>query len=1595
LRLLIVPQQVQLKMMESAMKVLSRILGCLLATLSLVGAALAQNNTTPVFPINPPYIQFDNPNPSQGTNGAVIPTEPAGTTNYNASTEVFSMTGIPNGVIFAYPTDIDPFCSVSCPAPTMSFAIQVDNTGKLIGGNPAGQPDLVVNGQVTDSNGGATYASPLLTGQITQFFFNAALSDFELRFAVTGGSMASLYFNSPNLNNDILIELSPYAGNFFTGSFASNFSGPSRGTLYSTPGLFPPLSVTCATNSVGDVGAPFDSGPITATGGEAPYSYSIVGVLPAGLILNTSTGEVTGTPTATGTFTVRVTDAVGNTSTSCVITINGPLSVTCAAISIGDVGVPFDSGPMTVTGGTAPYSFSIVGVLPAGLTLNTSTGEVSGTPTASGTFTIKVTDATGNSSTSCMITINGPLYVNCAAINTGDVGVPFNSGPMNVSGGTLPYTYSIVGTLPAGLTLNTSTGAVTGTPTTSGTFTVKVTDAVGVSSTSCMITINGPLSVTCAAINTGDVGVPFDSGPMTVIGGTEPYSFSIVGVLPAGLTLNTSTGEVSGTPTASGTFSVQVTDAAGNTSTSCVITINGPLSVTCAAVNTGDVGIPFDSGPMTVMGGTAPYSFSIVGVLPAGLTLNTSTGEVSGTPTSSGTFTVKVTDAVGNSSTSCPITIAGPLSVTCASINTGEVGVPFDSGPMTVTGGTAPYSFSIVGVLPAGLTLNTSTGEVTGTPTASGTFTVKVTDAAGATSSSCAITINGPLSVTCAAINTGDVGVPFNSGPMTVTGGTAPYTYSIVGTLPAGLTLNTSTGAVTGTPTASGTLTVKVTDALGNSSTSCTITINGPLSVTCAAVTTGDVGVPFNSGPMTVTGGTAPYSFSIVGVLPAGLTLNTSTGAITGTPTAAGSFSVKVTDAVGNTSTGCMITINGPLSVTCAAINTGDVGVPFNSGPMTVTGGTAPYSYSIVGVLPAGLTLNTSTGAVTGTPTAAGTFTVKVTDATGNSSTSCIITISGTLSVTCAAINTGEVGVPFSSGPMTVTGGTAPYTYSIVGTLPAGLTLNTSTGAVTGTPTASGTFTVKVTDAVGNSATSCMITIHGPLSVTCAAINTGDVGLPFNSGPMTVTGGTAPYTYSIVGTLPAGLTLNTSTGAVTGTPTAAGTFTVKVTDALGNSSTSCMITINTSLSLKCAAINAGVVGVAFNSGPLTVTGGTAPYTYSIVGTLPAGLTLNTSTGAVTGTPTAAGSFSVQVTDAKGAKSTTCCSITIAPAPSATCVAIVNAAAGEAITPVQLTGSGGSGGPYTFSATGLPAGLTMSSSGTISGTPTATGTFNYTVTIKDNAGHTGTVNCSVTIAPPVSTGCVSITAMVGVPITPVQLTGSGGTAPYTFSATGLPPGLTLSSSGLLSGTPTQSGTFKYTVTISDSAGHNHSGPCSHNTTLSCSITVLPGITASCVSIDAVQYTAIKTAQLTATGGTGPYTFSATGLPAGLTMSSSGAISGTPTVNGTFNYTVTIKDKTGHTGTLNCSVKVLPPVTATGGKCGGQKWKAISPVNLSGSGGAGGPYSFKCGSLPPGLNLSSSGTISGTPSESGTFNFTIQVTDCQGHTGSVNYSASVSN
>jgi len=230
-----------------------------------------------------------------------------------------------------------------------------------------------------------------------------------------------------------------------------------------------------------------------------------------------------------------------------------------------------------------------------------------------------------------------------------------------------PYTYSIVsGSLPPGLTLNASTGAITGTPMQSGTFnyTAKAVDSTGASvTTNCSIVVApAPLQLNCAS-STAQVGVPYSSA-LVATGGVPPYTYSIAsGSLPPGLTLNASTGAITGTPTQSGTFNytAKAVDSTGaSVTTNCSIVVQpATLTLTCAS-STGEVGLAYSSS-VVATGGVTPYTFAIVsGSLPPGLTLNASTGAITGTPSSEGTFsfTVQVTDANGNTATaSCAITI--------------------------------------------------------------------------------------------------------------------------------------------------------------------------------------------------------------------------------------------------------------------------------------------------------------------------------------------------------------------------------------------------------------------------------------------------------------------------------------------------------------------------------------------------------------------------------------------------------------------------------------------------------------------------------------------------------------------------------------------------------------------------------------------------------------------------------------------------------------------------------------------------------------------------------------------------------------------------
>ena len=876
-------------------------------------------------------------------------------------------------------------------------------------------------------------------------------------------------------------------------------------------------------------------------------------------------------------------------------------------------------------------------------------------------------------------------------------------------------------------------------------------------------------------------------------------------------------------------FTYTVTDNVDGTSTAMV-------TVTVTPVNDAPV---FTANPITGSNGTqgVVYSGSIASYAtdvdagdtqtfskvsgPAWLSV-AANGALSGTPANgdvgSNSFTVKVTDAAGANATTT-------LNITVINVNDAPT---FTANPITGANGTqdAAYSGSIASYasdIDVGDTLTfskvsgpswlsvSSTGALSGTPlnanVGANSFTVKVTDAAGA---------NATTTLNINVINVNDAPT-FTANPITGANGTQDVAYSgsIAGyasDIDVGDTLTfskvsgpswlsvSSTGALSGTPlnanVGANSFTVKVTDAAGaNATTTLNITV---INVNDAPT--------FSANPITGADGTqdSAYSGSIAGYgsdIDVGDTITyskvsgpswlsvASNGTLSGTPlnanVGANSFTVKVTDVAGASAT-TTLNIN--------VINVNDAPT-FTVNPISGADGTqdAAYSGSIASYandIDVGDTLTftkvsgpswlsvSSTGVLSGTPLNANvgtnSFTVKVTDVAGANATT-------TLNINVINVNDAPT---FTANPITGAGGTqdAAYSGSIASygsDIDAGDTLAYSkvsgpswlsvaaNGALSGTPlnanVGANSFVVKVTDAAGANATST-------LNISVANVNDAPT---FTANPITGPGGTqdAAYSGSIASygnDIDVGDTITfskvsgpswlsvASDGTLTGTPlnanVGANSFTVKVTDAAGLNATA-------TLNITVANVNDAPV---FTANPITGTGGTqdAAYTGSIASyasDIDVGDTLTftkvsgpswlsvSSTGALSGTPlnanVGANNFTVKVTDAAGANATTTLNITVAnvnDAPTFSTNPITGAGATEAVAYSGSIASYASdidvGDTLTFSKVAGPTWLTVAADGTLGGTPgNSDGGLNvFTVRATDGSGATADATLNVTV-----------------------------------------------------------------------------------------------------------------------------------------------------------------------------------------------------------------------------------------------------------------------
>lgn len=740
---------------------------------------------------------------------------------------------------------------------------------------------------------------------------------------------------------------------------------------------------------------------------------------------------------------------------------------------------------------------------------------------------------------------------------------------------------------------------------------------------------------------------------------------------------------------------------------------------------------------------------------------------VSGTP--SGNLASVSPDLSG----SCPA-----ISLPAPPLAAGVTGVAYGVS-LAASGGTGPYCYALsAGTLPAGLSLDRGTGQLAGTPSGAGVsvFAVTATDVRG-----CAGTASYALTVTpAAAVNsvtplttglclnplTTAVQVPFQLTRGDATGlRGASVTFQLDTTKlrlanPGAAALSFQPGtwaqsfgnrSMQVTDLGSGRYTVDVV-LLGSP---CGVTAPGSL-FTVALAAQGPVG----TGAVTVTSVTARDC------------ANAAVAVNAGSPGSVNISSVTIT--------------LSPASLPAATTSTA------YSQSLTASGGVGPYTFSVsAGSLPPGLAL-ASSGLLTGTPTLSGSFafTVRASEAGG-----CAGERAYSISVTCPAIAIlpaflpdGAVGSPYGAA-LATSAGTAPFTFTVsAGALPTGMTLSAG-GVLSGTPTVveTGVFTVLVTDAAGCSGSrSYAVDIFSAAPVSFVAANTA--GLAISTGHPCVS---VPFVYTrgeaaAVRSLSVSFQLDAARLALCSAPATA--------VQLGSWFTGFA---NTQLQVTADGGGAYTVDVSLVGAPCGITAGGELFTLDLASAGPDGA------GAITVTRV---------------KARDCDNVPVAVAPGAAAalriqntpivlspVNLPNATVGFPYLQAITAGSGLAPFTFTVLSGGLPPGLSLSAAGSLTGTASTVGNFAFTVQVADagdvrgTRAYTLTVTCPViTLSPPTLPD-----AQVGVPYTHT-ITPSGGNAPYNLAVTAnsLPPGLTLSPTGDITGTPTGPGVAVFTVTAVD-------------------------------------------------------------------------------------------------------------------------------------------------------------------------------------------------
>ncbi|SMQ86186.1 Putative Ig domain-containing protein [Devosia lucknowensis] len=1295
----------------------------------------------------------------------------------------------------------------------VTASVTVTSTGGAPGGSVTVLVDDVPVGTAILENGAASLVLPALSSGDHDV---VARYEGDLNFA--GGASGTRTISV--LPADVTLAISASAGQITAGE---------------------PVTITVrATTAYGSA-----AGDVTVTVGAADYQGTFTNGVATILVTGLAEGVYSVTAVYDGSSEYAPeTAALG----SDLIVSAAPTDIQVTADLPRSVdGVPY-SGSFSAYGGVGPYEFEVSdGALPPNLTLDRTTGVVEGTPVA-GSYTWEVT-VTGSAGAPGIYRANLTVLDAVTIVLPGGLPAATYRGDYTASvaasGTSASVSYVVsAGRLPRGLSLNSATGAISGeaTEVIDAVFTITATDTNGfVGTASYILSVVPPVITVDGAFGNAIVGGAY-AGSVTVTGGMAPYNFALDGTLPDGLVFNAAIGAVSGAPTQAGSaaFAILASDAHGFTGRYDVafdIEVQ-PIVVLPSTLAAARENRAYAQA-LSATGGTGPYTYSVVtGDLPVGVTLNTTTGRLSGTPRENGRFIfeIEASDANALAGRHVYTLDVAPAAVLVVGTTLDPVTAGLDySDFITVSGGTGPYTFEIVsGALPAGMELDTTTGEIHETTLVPGTytFTVAVTDAGGDwVLATVGLRVVAPTIGVTVDANNAAFGETV-TGIAQATGGTAPFRFAVsAGALPRGVSIVQATGVITGTATQAGqfTATISATDANGFVGTATVeIAILAPTLTLSALPDDFRIGRPVTE-TLVGGGGRSPYSYAVTsGSLPAGMALDATSGALTGTPLALGerTFTITATDAdafvisrsytveiVSNAGTAQLPTVQPPAAT---------AGVSYST-LIEATGGAAPLRYSITaGGLPSDLRLDPATGEISGITAATGNFTFELTvtdaDHRANSATYTLVSIAPVISAD-GQPPAGIAGTSYA-GALLARGGVGPYVFDVQsGSLPLGLTLDPS-GQITGTPRQAGVFELVVIATDDNDFAATLtyrLEVAAPELVISATTPNGQIGRTYN-GNITASNGIAPFTYAVTGgALPAGVDLDANSGALSGEPTASGSaiFTITATDSFGFSAAitrSVVIATNVGTATMPATLMNGVAGDDYDA-TVAASGGTGPYRYEVtVGALPDGLSLNATTGIIDGVPTQAGqfTFSITVRDALDLINQQAFTLDIAAPVVEVDANPPPAEAGEPYS-AMVTVSGGTA-PYSFAMVDAPPGLTIDNTGEISGQPSRAGLYTFSVVVTDTYGFRTVQAFTLRVA----SVPIPLDMPAGVPVAVVDERYVGlvvpsnavGSATYTLvNGTQLPAGLTLGAGdGIISGAPTTVGTFSFDIRAVDEDGN---------------------------------------------------------------------------------------------------------------------------------------------------------------------------------------------